>query len=113
MCITYIYMYMCIYVYMYICIYKYVYVYIYTYVYTHVCLEHTTCLHEMTTRNRADLDDHGPQLLTVQRLGLVGIPGQVGRRYLSKATCLTRPRSLYACFVVSRITILCEMICHS
>ena len=30
-----------------------------------------------------------------------------GWQYLSNATCLMRPQLLYACFVASRITILC------
>ena len=30
--------------------------------------------------------------------------------YLSKTTCLIRPRLFYACFVVSRITITCDII---
>ena len=33
-----------------------------------------------------------------------------GRHYLSNATCLVRPRLLYACFVVSRTTIACYIV---
>ena len=36
----------------------------------------------------------------------------LGRLYLSNAACLTRPRSFYASFVVSRITINCQIIRH-
>ena len=36
----------------------------------------------------------------------------LGWHYLSTATCLMRPHSCYACFVVSRITIICHMIRH-
>ena len=32
----------------------------------------------------------------------------VGRHYLSNAACLIRPRLVYACFVVSRISIICQ-----
>ena len=35
-----------------------------------------------------------------------------GWHYLSHATCLIRPHLLSACFVVSRITILCFIIRH-
>ena len=34
----------------------------------------------------------------------------LGRRYLSDATCLIRPHLFYACFVVSRITIICYIV---
>ena len=36
----------------------------------------------------------------------------LGWHYLSNASCLIRPRLFYACFVVSRIAILCYIICH-
>ena len=36
---------------------------------------------------------------------------QVGWHYLSDATCLIRPHSFYACFVVPRV-IICYIICH-
>ena len=39
-------------------------------------------------------------------------PGDVGWHYLSNATCLMRPRSFYARFVASRITIVCYIIRH-
>ena len=35
-----------------------------------------------------------------------------GWHYLSNATCLVRPRLFYACFVVSRTTIIRYMILH-
>ena len=35
-----------------------------------------------------------------------------GWHYLSNATCLIRPHSLYVCFVVSRTTISCYIICQ-
>ena len=38
------------------------------------------------------------------------MPGEVGRHYLSNATCLMRPRSFSAFFVVSRIIIICQTI---
>ena len=39
-------------------------------------------------------------------------PVKIGQHYLSNATCLMRPRSVHACFVVSRITIICCGIRH-
>ena len=36
----------------------------------------------------------------------------LGRHYLSNATCLTRPRLFNACFVASRITIICQNVRH-
>ena len=35
---------------------------------------------------------------------------EFGRHYLSNATCLIRPRALYALFVVSRITVICKSV---
>ena len=46
-------------------------------------------------------------------LDLMGlITGLFGRHYLSNATCLTRPRLLYALFVVSRSTIMRCIVPH-
>ena len=46
------------------------------------------------------------------RIELPGGEPSFGRRYLSNATCLMRPCLFYACFVVSRITIICYTIRH-
>ena len=37
----------------------------------------------------------------------LAIKYDVGRRYLSNATCQMRPHLFYACFAVSRITTIC------
>ena len=39
-------------------------------------------------------------------------PEDLGWLYLSNATCLMRPHLCYACFVVSRSTIICYIIRH-
>ena len=36
----------------------------------------------------------------------------IGWSYLSNAACLIRHRLFYECFVVSRIVIICQTICH-
>ena len=50
-------------------------------------------------------------LYTAQRMVALCSPS-FGWHYLSNATCQIRPHLFYTLFVVSRITIICNMISH-
>ena len=90
---TYTCMYMYIHIYIYIhCIYIYIHVYIYVCVYIYIYRHSELPL-------RRDADEESAHVL-------------FGQHYLTNATCLMRPHSSCACFVVSRISVICQIVCH-
>ena len=69
--------------------------------YTHTCICYIIIIHASGTGSysqslNGSIWKHAPDM---------------GWHYLSKATCLTRPHLFYASFVVSRVVVICNMIC--
>ena len=82
---------------MYTYIYIYIYIYIYTYIHTRIYTQRSSSSYFIGVAWRG-------RLVPCQ---IVSLRATFGWHYLSKTTCLIRPRSFYACFVVSRITAIC------
>ena len=86
----YIYIYIYIYIHIHICIYIYIHIIIYIYIYTHMYLYSGLFVLLLLL------------CVYVCCLCFCCMPSSpVGWRYLSEATCLTRPRLVYVLFVVS------------
>ena len=83
-------------------VYIHIHIYIYIYMHTHAHVIHM-CMYVMILITN---------ITFIILRELAEGRAKLGRRYLPSATCLLRPQLCYACFVVSRITIICCMIRH-
>ena len=119
---------MCIYiiVYIYICIirtqtlyiYIYIHIHMYTYIYIYVYIRPDNCCFETCVRLRSsgcvpadDRDPSAPHSTSAKRIVSYHVVLRcIGRHCLSNATCLIRPHLFYALLIVSRITIVCNII---
>ena len=114
---TYIYIYMCTYTHILIYSYNmYTHTYIYIYIHTYICMYmyvYIYIYHVVPGAGGVHPREEPQGDRPLARL-LAGAHGDavahLGRRYLSNATCPTRPRLCYALFTVSSTTIICQNI---
>ena len=102
----------CIHIYTYAHIYMYMHIYICTHIHMHIYIASnpSTSARDVSTITRLRISKC--YMLSNIQQHMVEPQTNIGWHYSSNATCLTRPHSLYALFIVSRIIIIYYILRH-